>query len=314
MKATLVFAVVLFLLLAAACGGNDGDFLANDGDGDGSNFLPTDSVRDDRVGENPAAQPEERDEAIRNIARTLIAPRVTDPYEEGSLFFEIRNLDVIAGRASLMVTGVFIVGDDRQEKYALAYLVRDADGGWILDSISKFDWTLGEQHRQNEIKHEQAQEARNQAEIARLTKIIEDFDRITFKVSGIEKIPGPLGDESYTGFYLTVDIGNPSSERHNSVGYLVKWQAHLTKYNIGCPVEDQAPETVTGEEEDSIYGLEPGETYQVRHRISVGSMSCAILDITVDPTPSVSVTSLDGFKSKEEVEAAIAQLQTSPNP
>ena len=177
---------------------------------------------------------------------------------------------------------------------------------------SKFDWTLGEQHRQNEIKADQAQEARDRTEIARLTKIIEDFDRITFKVSGVEKIPGPLGDESYTGFYLTLDIGNPSSERHNSVGYLVKWQAHLTKYNIGCPVEDQAPETVTGEEEDSIYGLEPGKTYQIRHRISVGNMSCAILNITVDPTPSVSVTSLDGFKSKEEVEAAIKQLQTSP--
>jgi len=169
-----------------------------------------------------------------------------------------------------------------------------------------------ERSRQREIEQAKRQETRNQAEIARLTKIIEDFDRITFKILGTEKIPGPLGDESYTGFYLTLDIGNPSSERHNSVGYLVKWQAHLVKYNIGCPVEDQAPATVTGEEEDSIYGLEPGETYQVRHRISVGSMSCAILNITVDPTPSVSVTSLDGFKSKEEVEAAITQLQTSP--
>ncbi|OGY26277.1 MAG: hypothetical protein A2Z24_02045 [Candidatus Woykebacteria bacterium RBG_16_44_10] len=233
----------------------------------------------------------------------IISPQNTN--EEGR---EMKALSVLVLAGFLLLVAACFTDDETHPG-------KKGEIDWIeiAETIGagKLPEPNSEQHREYEIKREQAQKEWNQAELARLTKIAAAFDKITLKPVAIEDDFDGTGS-SLRGFYLAVRIENQTDDHHSTIWYLVSWQARLVKQSFGCPVEDQAPSVVTGEEKGGIISLGPRETVEDKLRITITNRRCSILELTVDPPPTLTITNLDGFKSKEEVEAAIAQLQTSP--
>ena len=293
MKTVLLSSIGLALMvLAAACGSDNGDgFIDGGGGGDG--------------GDGPAPFPEQREGPLIDLARSYVDPQLPVPNQD--VVYDVRYED--PGRAAeVVVTGLFADEGpwlEKQAEVGFSY----ADGEWVVRGWTGFYLTEDEEGRQQELATEATAEAGNQARIEELTGTLEAFDKIVVSDPKVEKISsaGDIEEGWFEGLRFLINVENPTDNPHR-IEYDVKWGGESFS-----PTTDACP--------PNYREREPFDELQAQVIVEVGALEnkvgefqtfepgfCVDYDIKYAETI---VTSIDGYTGKGQVEAEIKQLQTS---
>lgn len=309
MKAFLALAILMSLLVYAACGGNDGAVLTDDS-GEGTGILSDEPQADS----DTVILPEESEANIIAIAKEITQGQI--PESEGEVSFSIDYYRPDKGRARVIIVGVFFDDGQWLEKEAELSLAQNVQGKWEKltfpgDPVGVFfELTSEEQRLQDKIQRDQDRQGLVQSQIEDLTAKKEAFENIVITVGepvGIPKEHRP--GTGIEGVKFPVTIDNPTSQPHR-VYYTVKWtQTTFSATTGGCDPNKLPRETYETDTQDEIEVPAFGKIDE-----EVKTTSVFFLTICIDGEFSnqyAVIEKIDGH-TLENVDSNLSQLQTLP--
>ena len=230
------FAAILigFTAVFSACGGDDEQSIF-DGSGvdEGADnqvsvngvTLTEQGAYHDAIDMTPAIDPAVRDAAYLAVARALAEPYLPKPNQ--NLIYQIRWVES-DGVASIKVSGIFPDPSGEGEKETDFRIRQTSAGYWILGDSIDLEFSNAELSQRRAVEREAENDQERQVNLAKLAKIQEGFDSISFEFIGWEPIPDPNGRPGAEGFIVRLAVNNPTQQAHQ-IKYRLDWSGTVSQ-------------------------------------------------------------------------------------